>query len=30
MANKANNGNGGLVWQHKGTGYSSECKKRLK
>jgi hypothetical protein len=30
MANKATNGNGGLVWQHKGTGYYSECKKRLK
>ena len=30
MANKATNGNGGLVWQHKGSGYYSECKKRLK
>jgi len=30
MANKATNSNGGLVWQHKGTGYYSECKKRLK
>lgn len=30
MANKATNGNGGLVWQHKGAGYYSECKKRLK
>jgi hypothetical protein len=30
MANKKNDGNGGLVWQHKGGGYFSECKKRLK
>jgi hypothetical protein len=30
MANKATNGNDGLVWQHKGSGYYSECKKRLK
>ena len=30
MANKATNSNGGLVWQHKGSGYYSECKKRLK
>jgi hypothetical protein len=30
MANKATNGNAGLVWQHKGSGYYSECKKRLK
>ena len=29
MANKATDGNSGLVWQHKGTGYYSECKKRL-
>jgi hypothetical protein len=29
MANKATNGNDGLVWQHKGAGYYSECKKRL-
>ena len=30
MANKATNSNDGLVWQHKGGGYYSECKKRLK
>jgi hypothetical protein len=30
MANKATNGNDGLLWQHKGGGYYSECKKRLK
>ena len=30
MANKATNSNGGLFWQHKGAGYYSECKKRLK
>jgi len=30
MANKATNANDGLVWQHKGGGYYSECKKRLK
>jgi len=30
MANKTTNNNGGLVWQHKGSGYYSECKKRLK
>jgi hypothetical protein len=30
MANKATNSNGGLVWQHKGSGYHSECRKRLK
>ena len=30
MANKATDANGGLVWQHKGGGYYSECKKRLK
>jgi hypothetical protein len=30
MTNKATNGNDGLVWQHKGGGYYSECKKRLK
>jgi hypothetical protein len=30
MANKATNGNDGLVWQHQGRGYYSECKKRLK
>jgi hypothetical protein len=30
MANKATNNNDGLVWQHKGGGYYSECKKRLK
>jgi hypothetical protein len=30
MTNKATNGNGGLVWQQKGGGYYSECKKRLK
>jgi hypothetical protein len=30
MENKTTNGNGGLVWQHKGSGYYSECKKRLK
>ena len=30
MDNKATNSNGGLVWQHKGSGYYSECKKRLK
>jgi hypothetical protein len=29
MLNKATNGNDGLVWQHKGAGYYSECKKRL-
>ena len=29
MANKATNGNDGLVWQHKGAGYYSECKKRF-
>jgi len=29
MANKATNGNDGLVWQRKGGGYFSECKKRL-
>jgi hypothetical protein len=29
-ANKANNGNGGLVWIQKGGGYYSECNKRLK
>ncbi len=29
MANKTTNGNDGLVWQHKGSGYYSECKKRL-
>ena len=30
MANKATNGNDGLLWQHKGGGYYTECKKRLK
>jgi len=30
MENKATNSNGGLVWQHKGSGYHSECRKRLK
>ena len=30
MTNKATNGNDGLVWQRKGGGYYSECKKRLK
>jgi len=30
MENKATNSNGGLFWQHKGSGYYSECKKRLK
>ena len=30
MANKATNRNDGLVWQHKGSGYFIECKKRLK
>lgn len=30
MANKTTNGNDGLVWQHNGRGYYSECKKRLK
>ena len=30
MANKATNSNGGLVWQHKGGGYYSECRKYLK
>jgi hypothetical protein len=30
MANKATDSNGGLVWQHKGSGYHSECRKRLK
>ena len=29
-ANKASNGNGGLVWIAKGGGYYSECNKRLK
>jgi hypothetical protein len=29
-ANKAGNGNGGLVWITKGGGYYSECNKRLK
>jgi hypothetical protein len=29
-ANKASNGNGGLVWITKGGGYYSECNKRLK
>jgi hypothetical protein len=29
-ANKATNGNGGLVWIAKGGGYYSECNKRLK
>jgi hypothetical protein len=29
-ANKANNGNGGLVWIQKSGGYYSECNKRLK
>lgn len=29
-ANKATNGNGGLVWITKGGGYYSECNKRLK
>jgi hypothetical protein len=29
-ANKATNGNGGLVWIQKGGGYYSECNKRLK
>ena len=29
-ANKANNGNGGLVWIKKGGGYYSECNKHLK
>ena len=28
-ANKANGGNGGLVWIKKGGGYYSECNKRL-
>ena len=30
IANKANNGNGGLNWIQKGGGYYSECNKRLK
>ena len=29
-ANKASNGNGGLVWITRGGGYYSECNKRLK
>jgi hypothetical protein len=29
-ANKATNGNGGLVWIKKGGGYYSECNKHLK
>jgi hypothetical protein len=29
-ANKATNGNGGLIWIAKGGGYYSECNKRLK
>ena len=29
-ANKASNGNGGLVWIAKGGGYYSECNRRLK
>lgn len=29
-ANKATNGNGGLIWIQKGGGYYSECNKRLK
>ncbi len=29
-ANKANNTNGGLKWIEKGSGYYSECNKRLK
>jgi hypothetical protein len=28
--NKANNGNGGLIWIQKGGGYYSECNKHLK
>jgi hypothetical protein len=30
IANKANNGNGGLKWIDKGGGYYTECNKRLK
>jgi hypothetical protein len=29
-ANKASNGNGGLVWIAKGGGYYSQCNRRLK
>jgi hypothetical protein len=30
IANKANNGNGGMKWIEKGGGYYSECNKKLK
>ena len=29
-ANKANNGNGGMIWIQKGGGYYSECTRKLK